>query len=52
MQSGTKAEQRQKIEKMEMLEAEDVAKSVLFCLSQPKRCDIVSLQLHPYLQLI
>ena len=50
--SESKAEQRKKIEKMEMLEAEDVAMSVLFCLSQPKRCDIVSIQIRPHLQLI
>jgi len=48
----TKTVQRNKIKKMEMLEAEDVAMSVLFCLSQPQRCDIVSLKIRPHLQLI
>ncbi|MFA9187880.1 SDR family oxidoreductase [Flavobacterium sp. FBOR7N2.3] len=52
MQSDTKTQQRQKIKKMEMLEAEDVAMSVLFCLSQPQRCDIVTMQLRPHLQII
>lgn len=52
MQTDTKAEQHQKIRKMKMLEAEDIAMSVLFCLSQPQRCDIVSMQLRPHLQLI
>jgi len=52
MQTDTKAEQRKKIKKMEMLEAEDVAMSVLFCLSQPQRCNIVSLQLRPILEFI
>lgn len=52
MQPGTKEEHRKKIEKMEMLEAEDIAMSVLFCLSQPKRCDIVSMQVRPHLQII
>lgn len=52
MQTDPKAEQRKKIKKMEMLEAEDIAMSVLFCLSQPKRCDIVSMQIRPHLQLI
>lgn len=52
MQASPKAEQREKIKKMEMLEAEDIAMSVLFCLSQPKRCDIVSLQVRPHLQVI
>lgn len=52
MQPYPKAEQRQKIKKMEMLEAEDIAMSVLFCLSQHQRCDIVSMQVRPHLQLI
>lgn len=52
MQTDTKVEQHQKIRKMKMLEAEDIAMSVLFCLSQPQRCDIVSMQLRPHLQLI
>lgn len=52
MQPGTREEHRGKIQKMEMLEAEDIAMSILFCLSQPKRCDIVSLQARPHLQII
>lgn len=52
MQKDPKEVQEEKIEKMEMLEAEDIAMSVLFCLSQPKRCDIVSMQIRPHLQLI
>lgn len=52
MQPGSKEEHQAKIEKMEMLEAEDIAMSVLFCLCQPKRCDVVSLQIRPHLQLI
>ena len=52
MQKSTKEEQREKIDKMEMLEAEDIAMSVVFCLSQPKRCDIVTLQIRPHLQII
>jgi len=52
MQPAPKEEQRQQIEKMEMLEAEDIAMSVLFCLSQPKRSDIVTLQVRPHLQVI
>jgi NADP-dependent 3-hydroxy acid dehydrogenase YdfG len=52
MQLAPKEEQRKQIEKMEMLEAEDIAMSVLFCLSQPKRSDIVSLQVRPHLQVI
>ncbi|MBZ4033397.1 SDR family oxidoreductase [Flavobacterium sp. 17A] len=49
---SSKEEQKEKIEKMEMLEAEDIAMSVLFCLAQPKRCDIVSMQVRPHLQII
>lgn len=52
MQPGSKQERLEKIDKMEMLEADDIAMSVLFCLSQPKRCDVVSLQIRPHLQLI
>ncbi len=52
MQPGTRKEHQKKIDKMEMLEAEDIAMSVVFCLSQPKRCDIVTLQIRPHLQII
>jgi len=52
MQEGTKEEHDEKIEKMEMLRAEDIAMSTLFCLSQPKRCDIVTMQIRPHLQII
>lgn len=52
MQEDPKEVQQEKIENMEMLEAEDIAMSVLFCLSQPKRCDIVSMQIRPHLQII
>lgn len=43
-------EQPAKIEAEEMLKAEDIAMGVLYCLSQPKRCDVVSLQIRPHLQ--
>lgn len=52
MQPAPKEEQKEQIKEMKMLEAEDIAMSVLFCLSQPKRCDIVSMQIRPHLQLI
>lgn len=45
-------EQRQKEEKMEMLKAEDIAACVLYAVTQPKRCDVVSLQIRPHLQSI
>lgn len=44
------AEQREKIEKMEMLRAEDIAACVLYTITQPKRCDVVNLQIRPHLQ--
>lgn len=52
MQPGTREEHQEKIDKLEMLEAEDIAMSILFCLSQPKRCDIVTMQIRPHLQSI
>jgi NADP-dependent 3-hydroxy acid dehydrogenase YdfG len=45
-------EQREKIEKMEMLKAEDIAACVLYTITQPKRCDVVMLQIRPHLQSI
>jgi NADP-dependent 3-hydroxy acid dehydrogenase YdfG len=45
-------EQREKIEKMEMLRAEDIAACVLYTITQPKRCDVVALQIRPHLQSI
>jgi NADP-dependent 3-hydroxy acid dehydrogenase YdfG len=44
------AEQRKKEEKMEMLKAEDIAACVLYTITQPKRCDVVMLQVRPHLQ--
>jgi NADP-dependent 3-hydroxy acid dehydrogenase YdfG len=41
--------QRQKEEKMEMLKAEDIAACVLYELVQPKRCDVVVVQIRPHL---
>jgi NADP-dependent 3-hydroxy acid dehydrogenase YdfG len=43
-------EQRQRIEEMKMLRAEDIAACILYTVTQPKRCDIVSLQIRPHLQ--
>ncbi|HEX5176144.1 MAG TPA: SDR family oxidoreductase [Chthoniobacteraceae bacterium] len=52
MQDSTPEEQRQMIEKGEMLRAEDVAVATHYVLTQPARCDVVVLQLRPHLQLI
>ena len=43
-------QQRERIEKMKMLRAEDIAACVLYTITQPKRCDVVSLQIRPHLQ--
>lgn len=43
-------EQREKIKKMEMMRAEDIAACVLYTITQPKRCDVVALQIRPHLQ--
>lgn len=43
-------EQRERIEQMKMLRAEDIAACVLYTITQPKRCDVVHLQIRPHLQ--
>lgn len=43
-------EQREQIEQMKMLRAEDIAACVLYTITQPKRCDVVELQIRPHLQ--
>ncbi len=45
-------EKRQKEEELEMLRPEDIAECVHFCLIQPKRCDVVGVQIRPHLQTI
>lgn len=45
-------EQPAEIAAQKMLKAEDIAMSVLYCLSQPKRCDVISLQIRPHLQIL
>ena len=52
MQEISPEEQREKIEKKEMLKAEDIAASVLYVLTQPERCDIVDLKIRPLKELI
>ena len=36
-------------EKLKMLKAEDIAACVLYTLTQPKRCDVVVVQIRPHL---
>jgi len=52
MQKGSREELEKKVDDEEMLEAKDIAGAVLFCLSQPNRCSIVSLQIKPLMQKI
>jgi NADP-dependent 3-hydroxy acid dehydrogenase YdfG len=51
MQEDSKEEKLKKIENLEMLTASDIAITTLFCLMQPQRSDIVTLQIRPHLQL-
>ena len=52
MQPYSPEEQRKKIEAMEMLFAEDIARAILFTLSQPVRTSVVSMQVKPLRQII
>lgn len=52
MQSTTPEEEQEAQEKGEMLKAEDIAVCVQYILTQPKRCDVVNVQIRPHLQLI
>ena len=52
MQPQTPDEQRKLQEKMEMLKSEDIAASLLYALTQPRRCDVVVIQIRPHLQSI
>lgn len=52
MQDFPTGEKLDKVKNLEMLTADDIAVSVLYCLSQPKRCDVVDLKIRPHLQII
>ncbi|MFP9100107.1 SDR family oxidoreductase [Flavobacterium sp. RHBU_24] len=52
MQQQPADEKLKKVESLEMLEATDVAVAVIYCLTQPKRCDVIELKLRPHLQAI
>lgn len=43
-------EQRKKQQSMEMLKAEDIAECIYYCLTQPKRCEVITVQLRPHRQ--
>jgi NADP-dependent 3-hydroxy acid dehydrogenase YdfG len=46
------AKKREKKQNQEMLEAQDIAESIFYVISQPPRCDVVQLQIRPLKQLI
>jgi NADP-dependent 3-hydroxy acid dehydrogenase YdfG len=52
MQEKPEQEKRTMVARGEMLKSDDIAVAVLYCLSQPKRCDVVELKVRPHLQLI
>lgn len=45
-------EQKEKEKKLEIMKAEDVAVCIHYCLTQPRRADVVMVQLRPHMQLI
>lgn len=52
MQPASTKEKAESIEKMEMLEADDIAAAVMYVVSQPTRCEVIGLQIRPHLQVI
>jgi NADP-dependent 3-hydroxy acid dehydrogenase YdfG len=52
IQEKSAAQERRKLDKMEMLYAEDIARCVMYCLTQPQRVDVVSVQIRPLKQII
>ncbi|MDQ3441863.1 MAG: SDR family oxidoreductase [Planctomycetota bacterium] len=52
LQAKPQAKKDRKKRDMEMLEPDDIAECIRFALSQPKRVDIVSMQVRPLKQLI
>lgn len=52
MQEKPGSEKKQEVKELKMLTADDIAVSILYCLSQPKRCDVVDLKIRPHMQLI
>ncbi len=52
MQEMPPEEQREKIERMEMLKAEEIAAAVYYLLTQPRRCNVAELLIRPIYELI
>lgn len=52
MQQESTSVKNKKIKSLEMLEPDDIGMSILYCLAQPERCDIVSMKIKPHQQFI
>ena len=52
LQDKPPEEKRRRVEEMKMLPAEDIARCILYCLTQPQRVDVVSVQIRPIGQTI
>jgi NADP-dependent 3-hydroxy acid dehydrogenase YdfG len=52
MQPQSPKEQRKLEETLEMLQAGDIAACILYTLTQPRRCIVVTVQIRPHLQSI
>lgn len=53
MQAENTEKKKKNVKKHTMLAADDIATAVLYCLSQPERCDsIIELKIRPHLRLI
>lgn len=52
MPKDSPEEQAQKQQRGEMLQAQDIAEAVHYCLTQPARCDVIVVQIRPHLQSI
>jgi NADP-dependent 3-hydroxy acid dehydrogenase YdfG len=50
MQPVSVPDQVKKQQNAEMLKAEDIARCIRFCLTQPRRCEVVSMQVKPHRQ--
>jgi NADP-dependent 3-hydroxy acid dehydrogenase YdfG len=52
MQTQPPEEKQQRIRDLKMLTADDLAQCIYFCLHQPKRLDVVTMQVRPLMQLV
>ena len=52
MQELEPEEEINNVEELTMMKPEDIAISVYYCLTLPKRCDVVDLKIRPHLQII